>query len=299
VEQVAGIDPTKATQDTNLSFLQPAGILIKGEDTYISDKNNNRIYRVGPDGKVVTWAGTGTDKGSGDGGSASVAGVRLPRALRQDGMGNIYILSSNTVVRKVAPSGIISTVLDAVEGDRTIRDLLVAPDGTLTLSLKAHEVDGGMTGVARWNPDGKLTWLVPESNAAGTTIGADPAGTVYALTADGEHRSLVKIVDDKPVPIVDDPRLAVTFPDDSNAIVVDGRGRLFLTLVDADQIWMVDLASRQLTQVAGEGAPLLAGSGLDDSLSGPRYPTFGPQGDLYLADIWHRQVKRIPAASLP
>jgi hypothetical protein len=51
--------------------------------------------------------------------------------------------------------------------------------------------------------------------------------------------------------------------------------------------------------VAGEGAPLLAGSGLDDSLSGPRYPTFGPQGDLYLADIWHRQVKRIPAASLP
>ncbi|MDB5097606.1 MAG: repeat containing protein, partial [Cyanobacteria bacterium RYN_339] len=304
ITHVAGLDPTTSQATTNLSFLQPAGITVApGGELYVSDKDGNRIYKVGADGKVAIWAGTGGDKGTGDGGPVAAAAVRAPRALRQDKDGNIYILSSNTAVRKVDKAGVITTLLSKLEGDRTIRDLVVSPDGVLTFSTKATVIPtdpaSGKVGVARWHPDGTLTWLVPESNAPGHVIGSDPAGTVYVLSADGDRRALGRIKDDKLEPILEDPRLAITFPEDNNAIAVDGNNHLYLTLVESDQIWKVDLSSKQVSQVAGEGAPLLAGTGLDDSLSGPRYPTFGPAGDLFVADKWHRQVKRIPARSLP
>ncbi|MCX6246142.1 MAG: T9SS type A sorting domain-containing protein [Bacteroidetes bacterium] len=59
---------------------------------------------------ISTFAGTGTNGYSGDGGPAINAELNQPIALARDANGNIYIGEGNgNVIRKVDPSGIITT----------------------------------------------------------------------------------------------------------------------------------------------------------------------------------------------
>ena len=76
---------------------------------YISD--NNTIRMVNTAGIINTIAGTGTSGYSGDGGQAVRAQLNEPYAVGVDQAGNIYIPdANNNVVRKINPSGIISTI---------------------------------------------------------------------------------------------------------------------------------------------------------------------------------------------
>lgn len=57
---------------------------------------------------ITTIAGTGTEGSSGDGGPATAAQVWFPDAVAIDDLGNIFI--SAVAVRKIDPSGIITTI---------------------------------------------------------------------------------------------------------------------------------------------------------------------------------------------
>jgi uncharacterized protein (TIGR03437 family) len=77
---------------------------------YIADLNNNRVRRVSPDGTINTYAGSGGQGSSGDGGPATSAEMLSPRNVTVDAAGNLYIAEfAGHRVRKVAPSGLIST----------------------------------------------------------------------------------------------------------------------------------------------------------------------------------------------
>ena len=109
---------------TNASLFAPTGL---GVDTrgnlYIVDTGNQRIRRVGPDRIVTTVAGNGVRGFSGDGGVATGASLSLgdvqllgiagyPTSVAVDGAGNLYIPDTdNGRVRKVAPSGVITSVV--------------------------------------------------------------------------------------------------------------------------------------------------------------------------------------------
>jgi uncharacterized protein (TIGR03437 family) len=79
---------------------------------YIADKFDNRIRKVGTDGRISTIAGTGVAGFSGDGGQATMAKLDTPRGLHVDGKGNLFIADyNNQRVRKLAlPTGVITTV---------------------------------------------------------------------------------------------------------------------------------------------------------------------------------------------
>ena len=83
---------------------------------YIADRDNHRIRRVGPDGLIVTVAGSGPTGASnggfgGDGGPAIQARLDKPDSVAVDDAGNIYISDKdNHRIRRVSPDGIISTV---------------------------------------------------------------------------------------------------------------------------------------------------------------------------------------------
>lgn len=77
---------------------------------YISDCKYHRIRKVNTSGVITTVVGNGTGGYSGDGGQATAAKINYPRALAIDGLGNLYISDEgNERIRKVTPSGIIST----------------------------------------------------------------------------------------------------------------------------------------------------------------------------------------------
>ena len=60
-----------------------AVVLDAAGNLYIADTNNNRIRKVGTDGIITTFAGTGSAASSGDGGPATSAGVEPSGGARR------------------------------------------------------------------------------------------------------------------------------------------------------------------------------------------------------------------------
>jgi len=77
---------------------------------YVADYGNNRVRRIGPDGAIATFAGSGGDASSGDGGPATAAQLLGPRNVAVDAAGNLYISEfGENRVRKVTLDGNIQT----------------------------------------------------------------------------------------------------------------------------------------------------------------------------------------------
>jgi len=80
-------------------------------NVYIADSENNRVLRIAPAGLTAVVAGDGTAGYAGDGGQALLARLNQPSGLALAPSGEIYIADTgNHRIRKIAPSGLISTV---------------------------------------------------------------------------------------------------------------------------------------------------------------------------------------------
>jgi sugar lactone lactonase YvrE len=99
---------------TSAMLYNPQGIALDGAgNLFIADTNNQVIRMVTPGGIITTVAGNNKDGYgySGDGGLAINAELNNPNSIALDGAGNLYIVdTSNNVIRKVTPGGVISTV---------------------------------------------------------------------------------------------------------------------------------------------------------------------------------------------
>jgi hypothetical protein len=83
----------------------------KRGNLYISDIGNHRLRKINPFGIVSTFAGTGVGGYTGDGGQATAAQIISINGIAIDKSGNLYLAQSNSgVVRKINPTGIISTI---------------------------------------------------------------------------------------------------------------------------------------------------------------------------------------------
>jgi large repetitive protein len=87
---------------------------------YIPDSANNRVRKVAAVGGLIvpassvisTVAGTGLAGYTGDNGLATIAKLYAPCGLAFDAAGNLYIADrQNSAIRKLAPSGTITTLL--------------------------------------------------------------------------------------------------------------------------------------------------------------------------------------------
>ncbi|MGH9423988.1 MAG: hypothetical protein ACRD3J_28690, partial [Thermoanaerobaculia bacterium] len=94
----------KVTNPTGLAFDQAGNL-------YIAEPFASRVRQVTPGGTITTFAGTGQGGYSGDNGPATSAKLAAPVDVKVDKNGNVFIADvSAAVVRKVTPSGIITTV---------------------------------------------------------------------------------------------------------------------------------------------------------------------------------------------
>ena len=96
----------------------PAGVAVDGSgNIFIADSSNYRIRKVASDGIITTVAGNGTYQwgaNPGDGGLATSATLAYPMDVAIDGSGNLFIADwQRGSIRKVVPSGIITTVTTA------------------------------------------------------------------------------------------------------------------------------------------------------------------------------------------
>ena len=91
-------------------------------NVYIADDYNSVIRKVNTAGIISTFAGTGVSGHTGDAGPATAAELYKPGGLCIDPGGNMYIAEeTNGQIRKISPSGIISTYagtgVDGFAGD--------------------------------------------------------------------------------------------------------------------------------------------------------------------------------------
>lgn len=116
VERVAGsgtvgtgLDGVRASQ-TRMRF--PDGVAVAPDGTiYVSDSGAHRIRRIGADGIIQPFAGTGVRGFSGDGGPARTAQLDGPSDLSFDTAGNLYFVDGvNRRIRRIGADGNINTI---------------------------------------------------------------------------------------------------------------------------------------------------------------------------------------------
>jgi len=92
-------------------YVTPAGVI------YIADLANNRVRQIDASGNIHTFAGDSTIGYGGDNGPAIHAHLHNPNGVAMDDAGNLYISDRlNDVIRKVDPSGTITTVCGTTAG---------------------------------------------------------------------------------------------------------------------------------------------------------------------------------------
>ena len=180
----------------------PVGVARTADRGYlIVDQGNNRIRRVSPAGVITTVAGNGTAGFGGDNGPATSAQLNAPNgaAPTADG-GFLFADSNNNRVRRVSPSGVITTVagtgaagFSGDNGPATSAQLsfpggvAVLPDGSYLIT------DNDNNRVRRVSPAGTITTVAGTGGAGaggdnGPATGAqlnDPPGS--AGTGDGGY----------------------------------------------------------------------------------------------------------------
>jgi hypothetical protein len=107
----AGLSGSADGTASTARFYSPRGVAVDGSDNvYVADSYNQTIRKISPAGVVTTLAGSALLAGSADG-TGTAARFYYPLGVAVDGVGNVYVAdTSNQTVRKVTPTGAVSTL---------------------------------------------------------------------------------------------------------------------------------------------------------------------------------------------
>jgi sugar lactone lactonase YvrE len=259
---------------------------------YIADSLANRIRRVALDGTISTFAGTGQQGFSGDGGPASAAEFAWPAEILFDAAGNLLVADYlNGRVRRVDANGAVTTI---------------AGNGATPPAAPAG-----------WGPLPPPTTLAqepPPSPAKGaflqypTGMVVDSNGAVYFMEASA--RRIRKITPDGLISTVAIlPRAAV------GGLAIDGQGRLYVAETflanpaggfGSGQIQQLGLVGSVVgrvdpdgtyTVIAGQpGQPGYGGDGqpaVSALLDAPTAVAVDASGNVYIADWGNERIRRV------
>lgn len=108
---VAGVSNSFDGTGANAQFYHPEGVATDpGGNVYVADTWNHTIRKITPAGAVTTLAGLAGNFGAADG-TNSKARFNRPAGIAVDNSTNLFIADSlNHTIRKITPSGTVSTV---------------------------------------------------------------------------------------------------------------------------------------------------------------------------------------------
>jgi len=226
-----------------------------------------------------TCAGTGVGAYSGDGGLASLATLRSPRALASDTSGNIYISDLNAYnVRKISVNGYISTV---------------AGNGTA-----GNSGDGGQATAASLNMTGGGGLWVDQagniliSNTAGQTIRKVNASTGIITTIAGTAGTAGFSGDGGPA--------AAALLYNPIGICEDTSGNIYFADASTYHIRRIDAATGYISTIIGTGSNAYSGDGglgINARVSIPRDVAADYYGNLYIADYGNNVIRQYVIAT--
>lgn len=222
---------------------------------------------------ITTVAGTGIAGYSGDSGPASKAEFTQPQTAVFDKAGNLFITDvNNHVIRKVDPSGIITTIAGtgvcsySGDGGPAIKAALCSPtDLTLDNLGNIYVVDFGNNRIRMINALGIITTIVDSNGARG--YGGDGGPAISAKIAD------------------------------PYGICIDKSGNLYFSDGSNHKVRKVS-PSGIITTYAGKGTKGDSGDGgpaTAAEMEFPGYMALGNSGELYISDWTAHKVRMVNA----
>jgi sugar lactone lactonase YvrE len=279
----------------------PGGIAVDHSGNLYITSNENKVYKVGPDGIVRRIAGTGVPGFSGDGGPATAARLEAPAGVAVDSKGNVYVAdSSNRRVRRITPGGMIETVAGNGEfghsGDGgPARAARISIPNSVAVDSKDNLYVSGDGHIRKVAQNGVITTI--STNLGRESIAVDTDGNVYAV----ETNLVRKITPAGQVTVfagngqggATSPGIATQVPlGGPTAVTVDTTGNVYIA-TGHDRVWKV--SKGRISAFAGGGR-----SGLGDGsiataarLNMPAGLATDEKGNVYIADSGNHRVRKV------
>jgi hypothetical protein len=176
----AGITGHADGNGTAAQFNQPNGIGVDASgNVYVADSGNDTIRKITPSGVVSTLAGAVGVTGSSDG-AGIFARFNGPDGLAVDAAGDVYVTDSNDSVRKISPSGQVSTLAGVTEVTGSLDGtgtgaLFNEPTGiAVDFAGNLYVADSANDTIRKIAPTGVVTTL---AGRVGVTGSADGTGS--------------------------------------------------------------------------------------------------------------------------
>ncbi len=214
----------------------------------------------------------GSSSYGGDGGAAVEALLRFPEGVAADGAGNLYIVDTvNNRIRKVDAAGVISTVAGGGPGS-------LGDGGPATAAQLNSPEDVALDGAGNLYIADRDNRRIRKVDAAGviSTVAGD--GT-FGFGGDGG-------------PAVEAQLARPT------GVALDGAGNLYIADLGNRRIRKVDAAGA-ISTVAGDGTYGFGGDGgaaTAAQLISPIDVAVDGTGNLYIADLGNRRIRKVDAA---
>jgi sugar lactone lactonase YvrE len=187
VSTFAGTPGVIGTADgvgTAAAFAYPSGVAVDSSgNIFVADSDNSTIRKITPGGVVTTFAGTAGANGYADGIGAA-ARFDHPAGLAIDSSNNLYVADyTNTVIRKVTPTAVVTTLAGSAGQHGTADGLgsaarfhyphgvAVEPGGIV------YVADSGNHTIRKITPDGMVATIAGVPLQPGSADGVGTAAT--------------------------------------------------------------------------------------------------------------------------
>jgi streptogramin lyase len=260
-----------------LSFGQPFGLAI-GPDghLYECEISFHRVRKIDlRTGLVHPWAGAGDRRQggyTGDSGLAVNAQLNEPYEIAFDSHGNTYFVEMpNHNVRRVDPKGIITTIVGngkpGFSGDDgpAIKAQLKQPHSIAVVGPHLYIADIGNHRIRSVNLN---------------------TGIITTIAGNGDRR------------LPQHGTIATNQPIFGPRALASAPNGLWIALREGHSIWHLNLDSRKISHIAGNGKPgFTDGKGREAQFNGPKGIAVGPEGKLYIADTENHALRRVDPTS--
>jgi Secretion system C-terminal sorting domain len=253
----------------NAQINHPVGIAFDSiGNAFIADLYNARIRKIDAGtGIITTIAGTGSRTSSGDNGLAILASL-IPEGICLDRLGNIYVADSAERIRKITPTGIITTIAgNGTPGFSGDNNLAINAELVLSYALCTDTANNLYIGC-----NGRIR-KVDISTGIITTV-AGNGGIVY----NGDSITALN---------------SQFYP---YGIAIDNSSNLFIADYGNNRIRKIDAVNNTITTIAGTGVAGFSGDNslaINAQINHPEGVTFDLCGNLYIADEVNKRIRKV------